>query len=85
MRLISATEASRNFSAVLDSVEHGETVVITRGGRRIATLGPAPVAPGRMVKAMLAKHVGTLDEGFADDIAGARELLTDEVAEWSSD
>ncbi|MGH3907938.1 MAG: type II toxin-antitoxin system Phd/YefM family antitoxin [Pseudonocardiaceae bacterium] len=34
MREVSATEASRNFSAVLDSAEHGETVLVTRGVSR---------------------------------------------------
>ncbi|TDD02318.1 hypothetical protein E1292_23880 [Nonomuraea deserti] len=27
------TEASRSFAAVLDQAEHGETIVVTRGGK----------------------------------------------------
>ncbi|MBV9721106.1 MAG: type II toxin-antitoxin system prevent-host-death family antitoxin, partial [Mycobacterium sp.] len=36
MREVTASEASRNFSAVLDSVERGEIIVVTRAGRRVA-------------------------------------------------
>ncbi|MDQ0810982.1 antitoxin (DNA-binding transcriptional repressor) of toxin-antitoxin stability system [Streptomyces sp. B3I7] len=38
---MTATEVSRNSASVLDRAEHGETVVLTRGGRRPATLAPA--------------------------------------------
>jgi len=44
---MTASEAARRFSAVLDGAEHGETVVITRGGRRVAMIVPAPRANGR--------------------------------------
>jgi prevent-host-death family protein len=33
MREISASEVSRDFAAVLDAVERGETIVVTRSGR----------------------------------------------------
>lgn len=33
MRTISATEASRRFSDLLDAIERGETVTVTRGSR----------------------------------------------------
>ena len=46
MKELSATEVARRFSAVLDSAENGEAVVITRGGRRVAMLVPAPRANG---------------------------------------
>jgi len=43
MRRISATEASRSFSRVLDQAEHdGESFVIERNGRPVAELRPAP-------------------------------------------
>ena len=35
MRTMSATEASRNFSDLLDAVERGETVTVTRGNRPV--------------------------------------------------
>ncbi|WP_449063629.1 type II toxin-antitoxin system Phd/YefM family antitoxin [Planomonospora algeriensis] len=80
---MSATEASRSFAAVLDEAERGETIVVTRGGRRIAVIGPAPTAPGRMVKALLRRHRETLDAGFETDVAAARESSGDEMrATW---
>ncbi|MFD2348209.1 type II toxin-antitoxin system Phd/YefM family antitoxin [Nonomuraea ferruginea] len=51
MKVMTATEASRSFASVLDEAERGETIVVTRGGKQIAVIGPAPTAPGRMVKA----------------------------------
>jgi prevent-host-death family protein len=43
---MSASEASRNFSTVLDSAEHGETIVVTRAGHQVALIVPAPRANG---------------------------------------
>ncbi|MEH0423104.1 type II toxin-antitoxin system Phd/YefM family antitoxin [Streptomyces sp. B21-083] len=76
MKTMTATEASRNFASVLDSAERGETVVITRGGKRLAVLAPAPKATGRAVKDALMRHVGTLDDAFEDDVTATRDLLT---------
>lgn len=84
MRTMTATEVSRNFASVLDRAEHGETIVITRGGRRLATLAPAPAGNGAAIKDFLADH--PVDEGFADDVAAARETVTDEMsATWHDD
>ncbi|GGL08180.1 type II toxin-antitoxin system Phd/YefM family antitoxin [Planomonospora parontospora] len=83
MKVMSATEASRSFAAVLDEAERGETIVVTRGGRRIAVIGPAPTAPGRMVKALLNRHREALDAGFEADVAAVRESSGDEMrATW---
>ncbi|PJE94142.1 hypothetical protein CUT44_27990 [Streptomyces carminius] len=35
---MTATEVSRNFASVLDQIEQGETVIITRGGRRLVIM-----------------------------------------------
>jgi prevent-host-death family protein len=75
MRLMTATEASRNFAAVLDAAEHGETIVITRAGRRLALIGPAPAGNGAALNAILADH--RPDDEFARDVNAARDLLTD--------
>ncbi|WP_406191606.1 MULTISPECIES: type II toxin-antitoxin system Phd/YefM family antitoxin [unclassified Streptomyces] len=76
MKMVTATEASRNFASVLDSAERGETIVITRGGKRLAVLGPAPKATGRAMKDALLPYVGTLDDAFEGDVMGSRDLLT---------
>jgi len=41
MRTTTATEASRNFSDLLDAIERGETVTITRGHHAVAEVRPA--------------------------------------------
>jgi antitoxin (DNA-binding transcriptional repressor) of toxin-antitoxin stability system len=79
VKIMSATEASHSFALVLDEVEHGETIMVTRGGKQIAMIGPAPTAPGRMVKAFLARSSGTLDTDFEADVAAARESIDDEM------
>lgn len=78
---MTATEVSRNFASVLDRAARGETFVITRGGRRLATLAPAPAGNGAAVKDFLAHAVP--DEDFAADVAATRELLTaEEGSAW---
>jgi prevent-host-death family protein len=42
MRTIQASEAKTQFLRILDEVERGESVVITRHGRRIARIQPEP-------------------------------------------
>ena len=53
MKELTASEAARRFSAVLDGTEDGETYVITRAGRRVAMIVPAPLANGRAVSDVL--------------------------------
>lgn len=78
MRELTASEASRTFSAVLDSVEQGETVLVTRGGRRIASIAPAPAATGAVLNEILQRWHGTaaLDDAFAEHIAAARAAVS---------
>lgn len=41
VRLVSVAAAKARFAACLRAAEHGETVVITKHGRRVAALVPA--------------------------------------------
>ncbi|MFD4482113.1 type II toxin-antitoxin system Phd/YefM family antitoxin [Streptomyces sp. NPDC058471] len=82
MRTMTATEASRNFAAVLDSAEHGETIVVTRGGRRIATVSPAPKAGGKALKDALRPLCGEKDDDWGRDWEKTRELLTGDSDPW---
>ena len=41
MRMITATEANRDFSKLLEEVSDGETVAITKHGKVVASLVPA--------------------------------------------
>jgi len=83
MRTVTATEASRSFAALLDEAEHGQTVVITRGGRRIASIGPAAASNGAEVVALLATT--TVDEDFAADVLAARDDVVLEGPAWPAD
>lgn len=75
---MTASEASRSFSAVLDSVEHGETIVVTRAGRRIASITPVPAATGAAFNAVLNTWVSAdaFDDDFAGNIAEARTAVS---------
>ncbi len=75
---MTATHASRGFSEVLDRVEHGETIRITRDGHPVAELRPVTPATGRKLRAALAK-TPTLDAHIEADIEAAKALTTDEV------
>jgi prevent-host-death family protein len=71
---ITATDAARNFSDLLDSIEHrGEHFTIVRRGRPIAHLEPVGRGRGAEVKALLAKHPG--DKGWGEQIADIRRLV----------
>jgi antitoxin (DNA-binding transcriptional repressor) of toxin-antitoxin stability system len=74
---MTATEASRNFSDLLDAIERGETVVITRGNHVIAEMRPAQHRTGANLRATL-EHIPPPDDRFADDIAGALALIASE-------
>jgi prevent-host-death family protein len=42
---MSVREANQNFSKLVAEVERGETVLITKNGRRVARLVPEPADP----------------------------------------
>jgi antitoxin (DNA-binding transcriptional repressor) of toxin-antitoxin stability system len=65
---MTASEAARNFSAVLDAIENGETIVVTRAGRRIAAMAPAPTETGTALNEVLERWAGSnvFDETFLD-------------------
>lgn len=83
MKTMSATEASRSFASLLDEAERGGTIVVTRGGRRIATIGPATAGNGIAVAELLAS--AAIDEDFAADVLAAREAVVSEAPAWPAD
>ncbi|KFF58395.1 MULTISPECIES: type II toxin-antitoxin system Phd/YefM family antitoxin [Cryobacterium] len=83
MHTVTATEASRSFASLLDEAERGETVVITRGGRRIATIGPVNASNGAEFLALLSSHGA--DEEFAADVLAARDAVILEGPAWPAD
>jgi len=83
VRRLTATEAARRFSDVLDQVEHdGETFLVERRGRVIASVAPAAAASGRSVKALL--RAQPVDERWPEDLAQLRAGLEPEERRWSA-
>jgi prevent-host-death family protein len=78
MKTMTATEASRHFSDLLDAVERGETITIVRGNHPVAEIGPAQRRTGAGLRAALA-DVPPPDEEFSRHIAEAVALLRSEV------
>lgn len=85
MRTMTATEASRKFSDLLDAIERGETVRIIRGNRPVAEIGPPRQRTGADLREALA-GIEPPDERFADDITAGLALLTTEDGDpWAED
>jgi prevent-host-death family protein len=70
MKTMTATQVSRHLSAVLDEVDRGETVVITRDGRELAILTPVPAANGDATTVALGELPD--DESYWDAVEAAR-------------
>jgi prevent-host-death family protein len=74
---VSATEAARNFAALLDAVEHrGEHFTVVRRGKPIAHLAPAGPGLGADAKALLQRH--RRDASWSEELSSVRRLLETE-------
>jgi prevent-host-death family protein len=80
---MSATEASRSFARVLDDAERGEVTVVTRGGRRIAVIGPVEASNGQAVLDLL--ESGLPDAAFANDVRAVRHVASPQGPAWPDD
>lgn len=82
MRDITATEAARKFSDLLDAVEHrNESFVVRRGGKAIAHISPASASTGLVVKELLRRFLP--DEKWEEDLTEVRLQLTSGEQRWS--
>jgi antitoxin (DNA-binding transcriptional repressor) of toxin-antitoxin stability system len=82
VRRVSATEAARQFSDLLDQVQRdGETFVVERRGRAVASIAPAAAVSGRTVKELMRSHPP--DPVWARELAELRALLEREERRWS--
>jgi prevent-host-death family protein len=71
---VSATDAARNFAALLDAVEHrGEHFTIVRRGKAVASLEPTSHGRGSDVKTILMRH--RPDPGWRRDLDAVRTLI----------
>lgn len=85
---MSATEASRSFSRLLDDVEAGRRFVVHRRGRDVCVMGP-PSVHGRRAsecfEILRARSPVLLDDGFGADL---RNVVAEEAVEerpsWGS-
>lgn len=81
MRQVTATEAARRFSEMLDSVENGrESFVVVRRGRAVATVGPAIGSTGRDLKDVLKRN--RPDAAWAEELRELRESVGSETDPW---
>jgi antitoxin (DNA-binding transcriptional repressor) of toxin-antitoxin stability system len=72
---VSATEAARNFSDLLDAIEHRqERFTIVRRGRAVAHLEPIGRGRGADVKAVLRRRPD--DRTWAEEVDATRSLLS---------
>lgn len=67
---------------MLDEVERGETLVITRGGRRIATIGPATSGIGAALLSPLGPGDIAFAPGFGADATAALDTVDDPEPGW---
>ena len=71
-KIMTATEVARNFSEVLDAVEAGDEITITRGNKPVAVLGEAKAVPNSIaLKAAMREHYkkyGFITQDEADEM-----------------
>lgn len=82
MRRINATEAARKFSELLDAIESGERVTITRGQAAVAEIGPVRQRTGADLNAAL-EGITPPDDTFKSDINEALAFVSNERARAS--
>lgn len=84
MVTMTATQAARNFASMLNAVEHGEVVIITRDGVPVGRFTPERRTTADRLKDAMRDRPA--DPGFADDLealrADLRSAFTDEVRGW---
>lgn len=82
---MTATEAARSFSEVLNRVAAGEEVEVTRAGAPVATIGPVRT---RLLSAErfreLIATAPTLDDDFADELRALRRTVAAPDEPWPS-
>ena len=85
MTRITATEAARTFSDVLNRVAAGEEIEVVRSGAPVAIIAPpkARLLSAARFRDLLAAAPGT-DEEFAADVRAARKSLPPLGDPWPS-
>jgi prevent-host-death family protein len=82
---MTATEAARSFSDVLNRVASGEVIEVTRSGAAVAVIGPPRprTLSAQRFRALLASAPRP-DDAFAAELATARETIATPADPWPS-
>jgi prevent-host-death family protein len=82
---MTATDAARSFSEVLNRVAAGEEVEVTRAGAPVAVIAPAKarLLSAERFRELIATSPAP-DEEFADDIRALRESVAPPEPSWPS-
>ena len=82
---LSATDAARGFSEVLNRVAAGDEVEVVRNGAPVAVIAapPAPLLAPDALRALLASAPPS-DPAFADDVRALREAAGLPPERWPS-
>jgi len=82
VRRLTATDAARRFSELLDAVERrGESFLIVRRGHAVARVEPARAANGKLIKEIL--RSSPPDRRWAADLRELRAALAIEDRHWT--
>ena len=82
MRRLTATDAARRFSELLDVVERrGESFLIVRRGHAVARVEPARAANGKLIKEIL--RSSPPDRRWAAELRELRAALAIEDRHWT--
>ncbi|MDX6719291.1 MAG: hypothetical protein QOJ63_1545 [Solirubrobacteraceae bacterium] len=83
MTRMTATEAARSFSDVLNRVASGEVVEVTRSGAPVAVIGPsrARLISAERFRALIAS-APVPDDAFAQELQLARESVGPPGEPW---
>jgi prevent-host-death family protein len=82
VRSLTATDAARRFSEVLDAVErHGESFLVVRRGRTVARIEPARAANGKALKELL--RTTPPDPEWEAELRELRASLAVEDRSWN--
>lgn len=60
MKTVTATEANRDFSKLLDEVSSGKAIGITKRGKMVATINPVNQRDEKAAQASILEHLAQL-------------------------
>jgi antitoxin (DNA-binding transcriptional repressor) of toxin-antitoxin stability system len=82
---LSATDAARSFSEVLNRATAGEEIEITRSGATVAVIGPPKtrLIPAERYRELM-RSAPPVDDDFAADLRDIRDAVAPAEGSWPS-